>query len=179
MPTVILGIDALGFNLPALIAQMVNFGILLLIFSVFLYKPLLRILDERKQRIKEGLDAAEESKRQLAQTEEEVAKELAKAREQGQSLIGEAQQMAQRIQNEAREAARAESEQLLERARNEIQLERDAAIAELRREFAGLTIMAAERVIKQSLDEDKHRELIQEVLEEAPTASSNGGGGHQ
>lgn len=179
MPTVVLGIDALGFNLPALLAQLINFGILLLVFSVFLYKPLLRVLDERKQRIQEGLEASDESKRQLAQTEEEVAKELAKAREQGQALIGEAQQMAQRIQNEAREAARGESEHMLERARNEIQLERDAAIAELRREFADLTITAAERVINQSLDKDKHRTLIEEVLAEAPGPSSNGGGGTQ
>lgn len=178
MPTVILGIDALGFNLPSLLAQLINFGILLLLFSAFLYKPLLKVLDERKQRIKEGLEAAEESKRQLSQTEEEVAKELAKAREQGQTLIGEAQQMAQRIQNESREAAREEAEKLLERARSEIQLERDAAIAELRREFADLTITAAERVIKQSLDKDKHRELIEDVLAEAPAAGGNGSGGN-
>lgn len=179
MPTVLLGIDALGFNIPALLAQLANFAILLIVFRLFLYKPLLRLLDERKKRIQEGLEASEESKRQLSQTEQEVAKELAKAREQGQTLIGEAQQMSQRIQNEAREAARAEGEQLLERARNEIGLERDAAIAELRREFADLTISAAERVIKQSLNKDQHRQLIEEVLAEAPNASGNGGGGTQ
>lgn len=179
MPTVLLGIDALGFNIPALLAQLANFAILLIVFRLFLYKPLLRLLDERKKRIQEGLEASEESKRQLSQTEQEVAKELAKAREQGQTLIGEAQQMSQRIHNEAREGARAEAEQLLERARNEIGLERDAAIAELRREFADLTITAAERVIKQSLNKDQHRQLIEEVLAEAPNASGNGGGGAQ
>ena len=174
MPTVLLGIDALGFNIPAMLAQLINFGILLLVFSVSLYKPLLKVLDERKQRIQEGLEASEESKRQLSQTEQEVAKELAKAREQGQTLIGEAQQMSQRIQNEARDTARAEAEQMLERARNEIALERDAAIAELRREFADLTITAAERVISQSLDKDQHKRLIDEVLAQAPS-SGNGG----
>lgn len=175
MGTVILGIDALGFNIPALIAQLANFAILLIVFRLFLYKPLLRMLDERKKRIQEGLEAADESKRQLSQTEQEVAKELAKAREQGQTLIGEAQQMSQRIQAEARDAAKAEGEQLLERARTEIQLERDAAIADLRREFADLTITAAERVIKQSLDKDQHRQLIEEVLADAPSAGSGGG----
>jgi F-type H+-transporting ATPase subunit b len=174
MPTVILGIDALGFNIPALLAQLINFGILLLVFSLFLYKPLLKVLDERKQRIQEGLEASEESKRQLATTEQEVAREMAKAREQGQALIGEAQQMSQRIQNEARDAARKEAEHLLERARNEIALERDAAIADLRREFGDLTITAAERVIKQSLDKDQHRRLIEEVLAEAPGAADGG-----
>ncbi len=176
METMLLGISALGFNIPALIAQLVNFGLLLLVFSVFLYKPLFKVLDERKQRIEEGLEASEESKRRLTETEQEVAKELDRARQEGQTLIGQAQQMAVRVQDEGREAARVEAEQLLERARNEIQLERDAAIADLRREFAGLTITAAERVIKQSLDGEQHRQLIEEVLAEA-SSNGNGGGG--
>jgi F-type H+-transporting ATPase subunit b len=177
METMVLGISALGINLPALIAQLINFGLLLLFFSVFLYKPLFKVLDERKKRIEEGLEASEESKRRLSQTEEDVAKELDKARQEGQELIVQAQQMAARVQEEGREAARTEGEQLLERARNEIQLERDAAISSLRREFAGLTIAAAERVIHQSLDGEQHRQLIEEVLAEAPATNGNGGGG--
>ncbi len=174
---VFLGIGALGFNLPALVAQLINFGLLLVVFSVLLYKPLLKVLDERKKRIQEGLEASDEAKRRLSQTEQEVATELEKARQEGQALIGQAQQMSSRIHEEARQTARAEAEQLLERARGEIQLERDAAIADLRREFAGLTISAAERVIKRSLDPQAHRELIQEVLADAPGANGNGGRG--
>lgn len=170
MPAIFLGIDALGFNLPALIAQIINFGLLLIIFRLILYKPLLKMLDERKQRIQEGLEASDEAKRRLSQTEQEVAKELDKARQQGQEQITQAQQIAARIQEEARQAARAEGEQLLERARTEIGLERDSAIASLRREFADLTITAAERVIKEELDPNKHRRLIEEVLSEAPAA---------
>lgn len=173
METLLLGISALGFNLPALIAQLVNFGLLLLLFSVLLYKPLLRVLDERKKRIQEGLEASEEAKRRLAETEQEVARELERARQEGQALVAQAQQISARIQEEARQSARAEAEQLLERARAEIQLERDGAIAQLRREFADLTITAAERVIRRSLDRDAHRQLIEEVLAEAPV---NGGG---
>jgi F-type H+-transporting ATPase subunit b len=173
METQFLGISALGFNLPALIAQLVNFGLLLILFSVLLYKPLLKVLDERKKRIQEGLEASEEAKRRLAETEQEVARELERARQEGQALVAQAQQISARIQEEARQSARAEAEQLLERARAEIQLERDGAIAQLRREFADLTITAAERVIRRSLDRDAHRQLIEEVLAEAP---ANGGG---
>lgn len=170
MPIVFLGIDALGFNLPALIAQLINFGLLLIIFRLILYKPLLRMLDERKQRIQEGLEASDEAKRHLSQTEQEVAKELEKARQQGQEQIAQAQQIAARIQDESRQTARTEAELLIERARGEIQLERDSAIASLRQEFADLTITAAERVIREELDASKHRRLIEEVLAEAPAA---------
>jgi len=173
MPTIFLGIGALGFNLPALIAQIINFVLLLIIFRMVLYKPLLKILDERKQRIQEGLDASDDAKRRLSQTEQEVAKELEKARQQGQEQIAQAQQISARIQEESRQAARNEAEQILERASGEIQLERDSAIAALRQEFASLTIIAAERVIKEELDVNKHRRLIEEVLAEAPSGDGS------
>jgi F-type H+-transporting ATPase subunit b len=174
METIFLGIGALGFNLPALVAQIINFTLLLIVFRLLLYRPLLKILDERKQRIQEGLEASDEAKRRLAETEQEAARELEKARQDGQGLITQAQQISARIQDEARQGARAEAEHLLERARGEIQLERDSAIAQLRREFADLTITAAERVIKEELDENKHRRLIEEVLAEAPSAGADG-----
>ncbi len=176
MAPVFLGIGALGFNLPALIAQLINFTLLLVLFSLFLYKPLMRVLDERKKRIQEGLEASDEAKQRLSQTEQDVARELERARQDGQGLIAQAQQVAGRIQDEARQSARAEAEHLIERARGEIQLERDSAIADLRREFAGLAIAAAERVIKRSLDAKAHKQLIEEVLAEAPGNGRSGGG---
>ncbi len=162
------GIGALGINLPSLIAQFINFTILLILVGWASKRFLFPLRDERRKRIQEGLEASEEAKQRLAQTETETAAELEKARQEGQALIGQAQQMSARIQEEARQSARAEGETLLERARSEIQLERDAAIADLRREFADLTITAAERVIRRSLDRKAHRELIEEVLAEAP-----------
>ncbi|HUF52614.1 MAG TPA: F0F1 ATP synthase subunit B [Dehalococcoidia bacterium] len=162
------GIGALGINLPALLAQLINFGILLLLFSWVFKKFLFPMMDERKKRIEEGLAASEEAKTRLSQTEQEMAAEMQKARQEAQAIIGQSQQAAARIQEEGRTSARQESEQIIERARAEIQLERDAAIAELRREFADLTVTAAERVIKRSLDRTAHGDIIQEVLADAP-----------
>ena len=171
------GIGALGINLPGLIAQLINFTILLIVLGWAFKKFLFPMLDERRKRIQEGLEASDEAKKRLAQTETETAAELDKARQEGQGLIGQAQQMSARIQEESRQSARTEAEALLERARSEIQLERDAAIADLRREFADLTITVAERVIRRSLDRTAHRELIQEVLAEAPQGG-DGKDGH-
>lgn len=170
------GIGALGINLPSLIAQLINFTILLVLIGWASKRFLFPLLDERRKRIQEGLDASEEAKQRLAQAETEAGVELEKGRQEGQALIGQAQQMSARIQEEARQTARTEAETLLERARSEIQLERDAAIADLRREFADLTITAAERVIRRSLDRQAHRELIEEVLAEAPRSGEGGDG---
>jgi len=169
MEPTFLGIGSLGFNLPALIAQLINFVLLLIIFRMLLYKPLLNMLDQRKKRIEESIAASDEAKRRLSETEQETAKELDKARQEGQAVIVHAQQAANRLRDEETQRARAEAEQLIERARGEIALERDAAIAQLRREFAGLAVTAAERVIKKEIDAGTHRQLIDEVLAEAAT----------
>lgn len=166
--------EQLGFNLPNLIAQIVNFTILLIVFRAFLYKPLLRMLDERKQRIQESLNAAERMRERESETQREVQAALEEARREGQTMIGQAQQIASRIQDEAREQAQREADAIVQRARNEIQLERDNAITEVRREFADLTITAAEQIIKQSLDRNAHQRLIDEVLAESSINSDDG-----
>ena len=160
----LMGIGALGINLPGLIAQIVNFGILLLLLRLVAYKPIMRMLDERRERIRESLATADRVRERETQAEREAKQALEAARQEGQALVGQAQQIAARIQGEARQQAQADSEALLARARNEIQLERDNAIAQLRREFADLTIAAAEKVIDQSLDKAAHQRLIEEVL---------------
>ncbi|MBI1886692.1 MAG: F0F1 ATP synthase subunit B [Chloroflexi bacterium] len=173
------GLKALGINLPSLIAQIINFTLLLVVLYLLAYKPVLRLLDERRKRIQEGMEASEEAKRRLAETEQEVAKELEKARQEGQNLVAQAQQISARIQEEAREQARREQEQMLARARGDIDLARDSAIAELRREFADLTITAAERVIRQTLDRRAHSRLIEETLAESTMGDGSDGGGEK
>ena len=159
--------DELGINVPVLVAQLFNFFLLLVVLRIFLYRPILDMLDRRSQRIKEGLEAADQSKEQAARAEQDVAQQIAEARQHGQALIAQAQESAARMQDEARNQARREGEALLERARGEIQLERDQAIAELRRQFADITVSAAEKVISQSLDRQAHRKLIDDVLAES------------
>ncbi len=167
------GISKLGINLPGLVAQFINFGILLIAFTFLFRRVVFPMMDERKKRIEEGLQASEEAKKRLSQTEQEVSAEMAKARQEAQALISQAQQTSARIAEEGRTQARTEADQIIERARAEIALERDGAIADLRREFADLTITAAERVIRRSVDRDAHKDLIEQVLAEAPQTGSN------
>jgi len=160
-------VDALGINVPGVVAQLINFFILLVLLRLLLYGPVMRMLDERARRVRESMETAEASKEKAAETERQVQARLEEARADGQALVGQAQEIANRIQEEARQAARREGEALLARARREIELERDSAIAELRREFGDLTVSAAEKVIGQSLDRQAHQRLIDEVLAES------------
>ncbi|MCC7366515.1 MAG: F0F1 ATP synthase subunit B [Dehalococcoidia bacterium] len=159
-------VEALGLNLPQLIAQVANFFVLLVILRLTLYKPILKMLDERKQKIAEGLNAAEIARAEAAQAQANIQAQLDTGRREAQEIVGNAQQIATRIQAEAREQAGRDREAALDRARTEIQLERDRAIADLRGEFADLTVTAASRVIGQSLDRQAHQRIIDETLAE-------------
>lgn len=160
-------VEALGLNLPQLIAQVANFFVLLVILRLTLYKPILKMLDERKQKIAEGLNAAEIARAEAASAQANIQAQLEAARKDGQEIVANAQNIATRIQADAREQAAKDREAALERARNEIQLERDRAIAELRSEFASITVAAAEKVINQSLDRQAHQRIIDETLAES------------
>jgi F-type H+-transporting ATPase subunit b len=160
-------LEGLGINLQLLIAQIINFLLLLGLLYLFAYKPILRMFDERASRIKESMDMTESVKEQAANAEEESRKRIEEAGKEGQEVIARAIKTGEEIKQKAEQDAKPEAEALIARARNEIQQERDEAITELRKEFTDLTISAAEKVIEQELDKESHRKLIDKVLEES------------
>jgi F-type H+-transporting ATPase subunit b len=160
-------LDKLGINLPILLAQLINFTILLVVLYVAAYKPILRMLDSRSARIKESMETAQKVKEQAARAEEEVKAQLNEARREGQAAIAQASQLGERVKEEARQEARQEAQGLMAKAKAEIEKEREKAIDELRTEFADIAILAAGRVIKESLDKKAHQRLVQEALEES------------
>ena len=160
-------VEALGLNLPQLIAQVVNFFVLLFILRLVAYKPILKMLDERKQKIAEGLNAAEIARAEAASAQANIQAQLDTARKEGQEIVANAQGIATRIQADAREQSSKDRDLALECARVEIQQERDRAIADLSGEFADITVKAAEKVINQTLDRQSHQRVIDETLAES------------
>ena len=167
------GIAALGFSLPALVSNLINFTILLIVLRLFLYKPVLRLLDERKARIQEGLERAEQAASEASASESEARAAIEAAQLQGREFVAQAQAGAAHLRTELEERARADAEQIVTRAREEVENERDQAIELLRREFADLTITAAERVTRQTLDRAAHQRLIDEVLVDGGFSDQN------
>ena len=168
---ILLGITDLGINLPSLIAYLLNFGILLGILMLFAYKPLLRVLDQRTERIRESLEAADRARDEASSSRQAIDEQLNEARREGQRLLDQAREAAERFRGEEMDQARQEAEAFVERARSDIQRERDTAIQEVRANFGDLAITAAERVIRRSLDRQAHEELISQVLEEGEQVS--------
>lgn len=167
----LLGITELGINLPSLIAYLINFVILLAILFLFAYKPILRMLDQRSDRIRESLEAADRAREEASSSRQVIEDQLNEARREGQRLLDQAREASERYRGEEMDRARQEAEAFVERARADIQRERDNAIQEVRTNFGDLAITAAERVIRRSLDRQAHEDLISQVLEEGELAS--------
>ncbi len=159
-------LDKLGIDVPSLVAFLINFFILLGLLTLVLYKPVIRMLDQRSAKIKESLEQAERMKQESVRAEEAVKAEMEAGRREGQALINQAAQTAEKLKEEARAEARQKAEALIAKARIEIDREREESVNQLRQEFADLAILAAEKVIGQSLDKKAHQQLIDKVLEE-------------
>ncbi len=167
----LLGITDLGINGPSLIAYLINFVLLLAILTLFAYKPLMRVLDQRSERIRESLEAADRAREEASSSREVIEEQLNDARREGQRLMDLAREASERFRGEEMDRARQDAESFVDRARADIQRERDAAIQEVRSNFGDLAITAAERVIRRSLDRQAHEDLISQVLEEGERTS--------
>jgi len=163
------GFASLGVNLPLLVVFIVNFIVLFVLLRLFLYKPVLKMLDERAKRTKDAMELAEVTKKEFEQAKVEVQKQIEKGRQEAQAIIAQAVQVGERLKEESRQEAIKQAQTIIDRTRAELGAERDKIVWDLRREFVDISILAAEKVIKETLDKEKHRKLIDETLQESAT----------
>jgi F-type H+-transporting ATPase subunit b len=157
----------LGLTLPSFIGQLINFLILLGLLTYFGYKPIRNMLDERSIRIKLSMEQAEATKSEYERAQVEAEKQISKARDEAQSILAQAAQAGTVLKEEARQEARKEAQAIVERARAQLERERDKIVDELRKDFVDTAILAAERVLSETVDRGKHRQLIEKTLEES------------
>jgi F-type H+-transporting ATPase subunit b len=119
------------------------------------------------------MEQAEATKKEYENARIEVEKQISKGRDEGQSIIGQAAQAGERIKEEARQEARKEAQAIVDRTREELERDRDKIVDELRKEFVDTAILAAEKVISETLDKEKHRQLIEQTLKESAALRRN------
>lgn len=153
-----------GVQPVLLLAQVVNFLILLYILKRFLYTPILKVLQERRQKIAESLKNAEEIQKQLAETEKAREKKLKDATNEARQLLEEATKSANEIIQESHLKASADLDDILRKGRESIQLEREKMQNEIREELADLVAVAMEKVANKVLTEKDKKELVEKTV---------------
>ena len=166
-------LETLGIHFPSLAIYLVNFLIVLVLLYLFAYKPILKLMDQRADRIRESLEAADLARQEAASSQEAIQEQINEARREGQRIMDQTREAADRFRTEEMDKARQEAEAFVERAKADIARERDTALREVRTSFGDLAITAAERVIRSSLDRTAHESLITQVLEEGESLRRN------
>ena len=163
-----------GVDLPKLAFQVINFLLLLYLLNRFLFKPVLKLLDEREARIKKGLEDAEAAAhdRQLAQAEREAA--MDEARKEAQAMIARATKIADDSRAEILAEAKEQAEKVTTRAAEEITAEKERAMAELRATVADLALEAAAKLVRSDMNATTQRRLVEDFLTEVSPAAKKG-----
>lgn len=154
-------------NLNAtMFAQFVVFFILAWFTMKFIWPPLMKALDERAQKITEGLAAADRGKAEMAAAEKRVQIELSAARDEGQKRIGDAERRALSIVEDAKKAAAEEAARIIAAARDEAAQQVTQAREALRGEVATLAVKGAEQILKREVNASAHADLLNQLKTE-------------
>jgi F-type H+-transporting ATPase subunit b len=156
--------EALGINFGLIIIQIIAFTIVFLTLNAWVYKPMLDMMESRKQKIAQGLEDARVASEARANAEMEAAKVLAGAQAEANNIVREATERAASAGKDVKAAAEAEAAKAREAAMAEAELERNRILGDLRGQVAALAIAAANKLVGEALDEKKQRALIDEFF---------------
>ena len=158
----------LQFEPGLMIWTVVTFLVTFVALRLIAWKPILGVLDEREGRIRESLAKAEQAQAEAERAIAENQANMEASLRRSQELVAEAKQQAERVRSQAREEAREEARKIMDEGRRQLEVERRAAIADVRQEASGLAIRAAEQLLRKNLGEQENRQLVQEFLDQLP-----------
>lgn len=156
--------EKLGLNGALLISQIVNFALLILLLKKFAYGPVLKMLNDRSEKIEKSLKEAKQIEEELRDTEKTKVAEIKKAKEEAAEIIKKAYDVAQTNADKAIEETRKKTQDIVAKAKTEIQDEKTKSVKEAEREIGELAILIAEKIIKKNLDSATQQKLAKETL---------------
>ena len=156
--------EALGINLGFFLFQVFNFAVLAVLLYAFAYKPLVNMLEQRKQKIAQGYEDAQVAAEARANAEKEAENVLADAQSQASQVIREATERAETVGREVVAEYEAEAAKAKEAALAEAAVERDRMLADVRGQIAALAMAAAQKLVGETLDENRQHALIDEFF---------------
>jgi F-type H+-transporting ATPase subunit b len=166
--------STLGLNWSSFIWQLVNFLVLLFLLRLVLYKPVVKLLDDRARRVRDSLQQAEEVRRKAEQAEADRQALLAETRQQAMEIRNRADADAKRIIAEAEGRAQEQANRILAQAESSIKASQAQMLAEVRQTIGDLVVAGVERVTRGALDGQAQRSLVQQFLSSDATDGAAG-----
>lgn len=158
-------LHVLGIDPRVMAAQVTGFVILWILLAKYLFRPMLALLDARRQEIRLTFENAQAEREKAEQFRAEYESKLAGIEAEARSRIQAAVKEAQDAKNQILEEARSRSEEILRRGQEELAREREKTLAQLREEMVNVSLEATRKLIEESLDEAKHRKLVSDFID--------------
>jgi len=161
-----------GVELPTLIAQMVNFCLVAFVLYKFAVKPIAATLDERQQKIADGLQYAEEMKTQLAEAERERAETVKKAAIDAQRILTESREQSKEMIEQKTQEAAAQAEAIIRKASEATELERKKMLSDVRQEVARLVVATSSKVLSRDLSDTEKSNFSESAAKELASSGN-------
>jgi F-type H+-transporting ATPase subunit b len=158
----------LDINPGLIVWTIVTFILLLIVLRKFAWSWIVGTLTNREESIRLALKSAEDAKLEAERISQENKKQLEKIEVESRRILNEGRALGEKLKTEIVEKASQQSRNMVEQARQEIERDKDAAIIQLRGEVANLALTAAGKILNETLDADKHRKLVDDVLKSLP-----------
>lgn len=155
-----------GINPILLLAQIVNFLILVFILNKIMFKPLLKVLDERRQKIAQSLKDAEQISQELIQAEKKGKDLIKEASSRADQIVNEAKETATQIRAEAQTAAKNEADKIFQKTQEALVLEKEKMRAGVRSELMEVVVLATEKIMGKSLSPQEKQAITKDSLKE-------------
>lgn len=153
-----------NFNMT-LIAQILNFLVLVFVLAKFAYKPVVKIMDERKNKIASDLEAAEKAKTDAEVVKAEYAAKLAEAKQEAQAIIDAARKTAQAAHDKIMADTKAEQDQVVATAKEAIAMEKKKAMDDIRVQVINLSMIAASKIVEQKLGSEEDKQMAGKIVD--------------
>jgi len=160
-------------NPGLIIWTIVTFLLLAFVLGKFGWKPIIGALERREGRIHDDLAKAQQARDEAQKLLEQHQELLAKAEAEAREIVQAGRETSEQLRREAEVAARTETQRLLDQARRDIQNAKEAALREIRDTVADLAVEAAGKIIQESLDAERHRKMIDDLIARLPESKAS------
>ena len=158
--------EALGIDGKLLLGQIVNFLILFAVLGFFLYKPLVKMLEDRRKTIADSLDNAKKIEENLAKSEEKTKAALELAQSEARKVLEEAIKLAGEQKNKIMAEAQTQSDRIIENAKAEAKTAKDDVVKEAKKELSEIVLVALDKIVKEDLSADDKKKLTDQAIKD-------------
>jgi len=157
-------IETFHIDIKLLIAQAINFAIVLGALYYFALKPLFKVMNERTEKVEKSLEDAKRIEEKLANTEEDYNKKLSQAKKEASIILEKAARQADKKREEMVKKAKEDIGQIIEQEKAQVRTEKAKTLREIKTEVADLVVMSLEKILEKKIDGKKEKEMIKKVI---------------